>query len=358
MNFKLRAFFLLLSTVLPLACLGQDVHFSQYNFSSLPLNPALTCAYKDLQVTLNYKDQWHSMNAFQTAQVSLEMKLNQKSWVKLNRMTEGYKKKLIKGLAFGINLFSDKAGDGNMKTNNAALSIAYHILLNEKNTLSAGIMGGLIQRSIDPTDLRWNNQYSGGMYDPNNSSGEAFSTRNFLLPDYSGGLLWSYGEAGRYMTANDQKFINLGISLSHINQPKYSFLDTPEKLHKKYTIHSNMIFGIKNSHYSIAPSFLYMIQGTQMEFTFGTMIKYKIKEESKYTGIIKGTMFSLGCFYRNRDALIPCLLLEMDKYTLGLSYDSNISSLTSATAGRGGFEICLRFGSPSPFLYQNVKSRI
>jgi len=48
----------------------------------------------------------------------------------------------------------------------------------------------------------------------------------------------------------------------------------------------------------------------------------------------------------------------MDNYTLCISYDTNISTLTAATTGRGGFEICLRFGAPNPFLYQNAKSRI
>ena len=337
---------------------AQDIHFSQYNFSPLTLNPAMTSVYKDLQATLNYKDQWHTVNAYRTSEVTFEMKLNQKNWIKVDKFTEIYKRKLVKGLAFGINVFSDKAGDGKLKTTNANFSIAYHSLLNEHNTLSAGIMGGIVQRSIDPTDLRWNTQYSGGVYDPNINSGENFSNQNFIFGDYSLGLLWSYGEAAHYLTENDQKYFNLGFSLAHLNQPKYSFIGSSEKLYRKYTVHSNMLFGIKNSHYSFAPSFLFMQQGSQREITFGAMIKYKLKEESKYTGIIKGTVISAGCFYRNRDAVIPYFLLEMDKYTIGISYDTNISSLTAATTGRGGFEICLRFGTPSPFLYQNSKARI
>src|SRR5688500_4157910 len=171
------------------SAMAQDVHFSQYNFSPLTLNPAMTCAYKDLQVTLNYKDQWKVVNAYKTSEVTFEMKLNQKNWIKVDKMTETYKKKLAKGRAFGINFYSDKAGDGNLKTNDVKLSIAYHSLLNERNTLSAAIMGGLVQRSIDPTNLRWSSQYSGGVYDPNISSGENFSNQNFMFADYSLGLM-------------------------------------------------------------------------------------------------------------------------------------------------------------------------
>ena len=344
--------------LLPLFSFSQDLHFSQYNFSTLTLNPAMTAAYKDILATLNYKQQWHTVNAYTTYQATLEMKLNQKQWVKLDRMTGTYKKKLIKGLAFGMNFFSDKAGDGNMKTTQGNFSIAYHTSLNANNTLSAGLMGGLVQRSIDPVGLRWNSQYGSGVYDPNAGSTENFSAQSFTFSDYSAGLLWSYGQANSYLTANDQKFFNAGVSVSNLNQPQISFVGTSDQLYRHWTFHSNSIIGIKNSHYSLSPSFLYMQQGSQKEITFGMLIKYKLKEESKYTGIVKSTMLSLGCFYRNKDAVIPYLLFELDKYTIGISYDTNISGLTNATSGRGGFEICLRFGAPSPFLYQNAKSRM
>lgn len=337
---------------------AQDIHFSQYNFSPLTLNPAMTSVYKDVQATLNYKQQWHAVDAYTTYEATFEMKLNQKSWVKLDKMTETYKKKLIKGLAFGLNMFSDKAGDGKMRTTTGNFAIAYHALLSPNNTLSAGLMGGLVQRSIDPSGLRWNSQYPGGMYDPTAGSGENISPQSFIYGNYSAGILWSYGSASSYLTANDQKFVNAGISVSNLNHPQISFVGTSDQLYRKYTFHSNTLLGIKNSHYSIAPSFLYTQQGSQKEITFGMMVKYKIKEESVYTGVIKATVFSLGCFYRNKDAMIPYLLVEMDKYSMGISYDTNISGLTAATSGRGGFEICLRFGNPSPFLYQNSKSRI
>jgi type IX secretion system PorP/SprF family membrane protein len=334
---------------------AQDAHFSQYNFSPLTLNPALTSAYKDLQGTVNFKDQWRSMNAFRTAGAVFEMKLNQKRWTKLSRVTEGYKKKLVKGLAFGLNFFSDKAGDGAIKTTTVNLSIAYHALLNKNNTLSAGLIGGIMQRSISPDPLRWNNQYTGGIYNSATMSGENFANQNFMVPDFGMGIMWSYGSEGRYTSLNDQVFANAGASIQHLNTPSYSFLGTAEKIYRKYTFHSNTMFGIKNTHYSIAPSLLVTMQGKQKEITVGSLIKYKVREESKYTGIIKSSVISFGCFYRNKDAIIPTILLEMDRYTIGISYDTNISGLAAASSGRGGFEISLRIGTGSSFLYQNAK---
>jgi type IX secretion system PorP/SprF family membrane protein len=349
--------YLTLALLFPVFAGAQDIHFSQYNFTPLTLNPGLTSVYKDLQATVNYKQQWQSVNAYTTYGATLEMKLNQKAWTRMQKMTETYKKKLIKGLAFGLNFFSDKAGDGNLRTAIGNLSVAYHAMLNPKNTLSAGLMGGIIQRSIDPSGLRWNSQYQGGAYDPSANSGENLGTQSFLVTNYSAGILWSYGEPASYLSANDQKFLNAGLSVSNLTRPQAGFT-SGDPLYMRWTFHANSVFGIKNTHYSIAPSLLYMQQGPQREITFGMFMKYKVKEESVYTGVIKSTMFSLGCFYRNKDAIIPCLLIELDKYSIGVSYDTNISGLTAATAGRGGFEIALRFGNPSPFLYQNAKSRL
>ena len=37
---------------------AQDIHFSQFYMSPLTLNPATAGAYKDINVTTNYRDQW------------------------------------------------------------------------------------------------------------------------------------------------------------------------------------------------------------------------------------------------------------------------------------------------------------
>ena len=346
------------SCLLPAFLKAQDIHFSQYNFSPLTLNPALTSAYKDIQATLQYKDQWRSLNGFRTAAATFEMKAGQFNWIKIERLTGFFKKKLAKGLAFGVNVFSDRAGDGAMRQTQGNLSIAYHSLLDAHNTLSGGIMGGISQRTISPDALRFNNQYSGGAFDPGMMSGENFSDRSFIYGDYAAGILYSYGDGSRYMTANDQKHFNAGISFSHFSRPKQSFISTPsDQLKWKLTAHAGSLIGIPNSNCSFGPSLLYMRQGALNEFTFGALMKYMLKDNSVYTGYVKGAAFSLGCYYRNKDAVIPYFLVELGAYSLGISYDTNVSGLTYATAGRGGLEISLRFNNPTPFLYQN-RSRI
>jgi len=43
------------------------------------------------------------------------------------------------------------------------------------------------------------------------------------------------------------------------------------------------------------------------------------------------------------DAIIPVIKLEMNSFTVGMSYDANISQLSAATQGVGGFELSLSY---------------
>ena len=54
-------------------------------------------------------------------------------------------------------------------------------------------------------------------------------------------------------------------------------------------------------------------------------------------------------YYRTGDAFIPTVMLEVASFSVGISYDVNVSGLTEASNGKGGMEISLRFINPNPF---------
>jgi len=49
----------------------------------------------------------------------------------------------------------------------------------------------------------------------------------------------------------------------------------------------------------------------------------------------------LGVWYRLQDALIPYVGLQLNAYKIGLTYDVNVSTLTTASYLRGGFELTM-----------------
>ena len=54
--------------------------------------------------------------------------------------------------------------------------------------------------------------------------------------------------------------------------------------------------------------------------------------------------------YRGKDAFIGVVQYEIKNYVIGLSYDINVSKLTSSTTGRGAYEISLRYMGVSEYL--------
>lgn len=339
---KKSVFVLLTCSLAFLLSSGQDIHFSQHLFTPLHLNPASVGAGHDVQAIMNYKNQWSSVDTrFRTFDLSYDMKLNNK------KVKDGF-------WAGGITAFSDKAGDSKMGTMQINGMAGYHVILNPKSTFGGAAMVGYAQRSISYDALRWANQYNGMSYDASLSSGEPVGGNSLSYLDLGAGVLYTYKKAEGYMTGNDQLKINAGLSAYHFHQPKYSFYGSNEKLYMKIVAHGDALIGLKNTPLSLHTSFLYFRQGPAQEIYFGTMVKYMLREESKYTGYVKGAAVSGGCYYRHRDAIVPAFMIEMGQYAFGVSYDVNVSKLKSASFGRGGIEFAFRFVNPNPFIFKSA----
>jgi len=344
---KITIISIVLFTAIQFRCFAQDIHFSQFNEAPMLLNPALTGAFNgDHRAILNYKNQWGSVaKPYQTYAFSYDAGL--------------FKQKLQTGyLGIGISVFKDIAGDMKFGTTQANLSVAYHQELNENNELTAGIQGGYTGRSLDPSGEQWDNQYDGiSGFDGSLPSGETSTFQNFSYGDFSGGLVWNYFSKEMYSTANNALKLNLGGCVEHINQPKLSFYQMKDdKLWLKYAVHGGAWIGIKNTNTSIIPSAVFWKQGSSQEITAGSMFRFRLKEESKYTGFVKEFAFSLGGFYRVNDAVIASTQFELGSWALGMSYDVNVSGLKAASNGRGGLEVYLRYISPNPFKTKTNKS--
>jgi type IX secretion system PorP/SprF family membrane protein len=329
---------------------AQDIHYSQYNLAPLIINPAQAGAYRNFEVIANYKSQWSSISphAFKTMMVNYDGRLMQKKWKK-------------KWLAAGLNIFNDKAGEGDMITTQANVSLGYHALLSSRSTLGGALLGGFAQRSTNYNNFAWDEQYQNGNYAISNATGEVSpqnyqNTNKFVYPDLGAGVLYQYAKEERYTSSNDMVAIHAGFSLFHLNQPAYSFYGSSEKLYGKMVAHADILFGIKNTNLSLMPGFIYMKQGPSSEIYSGCFFRYKLREESKFTGFVKGTSLVVGTHLRVGDAFVPSVQLEIAEYTLGISYDVNISGLKNVTSRRGGFEIALRYGNLSQFLYKSAAS--
>ena len=312
--------------------IGQDVHFSQYDRVPLMVNPALTGVFPgNHRAMLNYRDQWAGVAPFKTYGLAYDAAI-----------LRG--KLSSKFLGVGLMAFKDEAGDTHLSTTQVNISVSSIITINDRQNISAGIQGGFAQRSINAGAIQWGAEYEENIgYQA--IPGVSIDHENFSYGDFSAGLAWYYSSGETNMTSNDQLNVTAGVALYHLNQPAQLFDE--EVLHQQIVAHAGASIGIKNTNLAFAPSVLFLRQGPLGEINVGGLIRYTLREESRHTGLLKEKALYLGSYYRVGDALIPTLILEIASYSVGLSYDLNLSALKAATKGQGGFEISLRYIAPN-----------
>ena len=304
-----------------------DMHFSQFSYSPTTLNPATTGAFDGLwRINLNYKDQWRNISApFTTIGGSFDMP------ILTDKITDG-------ALAFGVAFFNDKAGDLDYSTNSFTLSLAANKSIDKRNNFSLGLSGGFGSRglSADAGKQEWDNQYQQGSgYNSDLSSQESSKLENFVYGDFNAGLLWRYEK--------EKTEFHAGFSVYHINSPKLTFYNSSEKLDPRMVFHGGSQIGLKGKPLYFLPQYLFMIQGNQMENNAGMLVKYMLREGTKFSGTVEDVAVYIGGWYRFGDAAIANIRLDFKNFSAGVSYDFNLSNLKVASAGRGGIEFSLSY---------------
>lgn len=304
---------------------AQDIHFSQFKNSPVMINPAQTGFFKGAhRFVSNNRSQWGSFTVpYRTFSFSYDMQ-------------PAYR--LIKKdmLGVGFWFYGDKAGDSEMGTIQASLSLSYILSLNseDNNYLGIGFMGAWAQRSMSYSKLYFDQQFNGEFYDPTLYSGEATGDKSYDYFDFDVGVHWRY-------TPEDDEFYNLGISLSHITQPKQSFLDDENsRLPMKGIAYGNFSIPVMPDQ-SIIPGFMAAFQGTASEIVAGADYKFVFSHNS-----MTYTALSPGIYYRIGDAVIVSTYLDYQRWRFGTSYDINVSDLNDASRGFGGLELSVIYKLP------------
>ena len=318
---------------------AQDVHFTMFHAAPIVLNPAATAVFDGtFRASTNFRTQWRSVsNPYNTFSFT----------------AEGAAFKDRGGTAhmgIGLSAYRDIAGTTNFGTTKVDLALSGIIQLDDYQTLSIGLKGGWAQHSMSPDRMEWDAQWTGIEYDGSLSSNETFGFGSSSFFDYGAGLMWTYGTAASTLASHDKFAAEIGLAYHHLSRP---FLATNfgevDRLHPRYVFHADMQYATPYSKLALKPRVSAINQGPALEVNLGMMFRYLIKEGSKYTGNIKGLAVSLGAYYRVLDAVSPSIEVELAGFTLGYSYDINVSGLTPASFARGGSEIYLKFQNPNPF---------
>jgi type IX secretion system PorP/SprF family membrane protein len=297
---------------------GQDIHFTQFDYAPLFLNPANTGNFNgDYRVSGNFRNQWKgSVNPFRTSLISFDKQiyvLNQK-------------------IGVGAFFVNDEAGAGKLTYNKLYGSLGYSTIINN-NGIGAGLQVGYVFGKVNSWGLF---DYGDGTFTAPN--GEDLANTNYL--DINFGI--NYKRSFKIFQPE------AGLSLLHVNKPTKSFVDDKsEKESMRFMLYSTFKTNINDKIY-ITPKLLVSSINSNKENIIGAEAGYNIIG-------VKSTVKRVFCgaYIRNNitglDALMTQVGTTIGRLDIGISYDIYLSDINKSGNMRA-FEVTFIYKSISTIL--------
>jgi len=310
---------------------AQDIHFSQFYLSPLTLNPAMTGVMNcNVRLVANYRNQWASVlrsNAFNTYSVSYDQR------IPVGRYDY---------FGVGGSFWGDRAGRSEFGQVEGKLSASYSKRMggdrSQSHYLVAGVDGGILQRSVNFANLRWGTQHDGeGGFNGGLDSFESFDSDNVLVGDLSAGLLW-------FSVMEENNFF-IGGAYHHLNRANVAFQDAdPDLLFSRFTVHAGGEFALSNK-VGLVPGVVAMVQGPSLQVNSGASFRFTLqKSRFEYQALQFGAWTRISNRLESgihADAFILSSRFDYNDFSLGFSYDINVSTLRAASNSNGAFEFAL-----------------
>lgn len=339
MKFKILLLFATIWLFSSQSASAQDIHFTQYNMSPLTLNPANIGRFQGtVRIGGIYRNQWSSLTSNEWSTPALYAD---------SPLLRGFRKKDWIGV--GLGFFTDKSGVGGLVNSAAQLGAAYHLAVDKKgnSVLTIGAQFGQASRKTDVLAYEFEDGIiaSGGTGDlyQDSKSGDQVGKNDALNKNFQD------INAGVILTSKLNKKMNMhiGVSMLHLTKPNYSLVsgsggtttggpDT-EKLPRRLNIHGQ--FNVEmNPRWTFNPTFLFQSHSGADEIVLQAMTGYKLKEKEKESIIL-----NFGVGYRMRDAANLLLGMQKGPLQVGFAYDVNVSSLSTFSNYRGGWELAANY---------------
>ncbi len=317
---------------------AQDPHYSQFYASPLNFNPALAGTVGGtFRINTIYRDQWTTVLEDPMTSFSLGADI---------KLTLDDKKRNPDLLGLGISFNTDRIRTFDLNTTSVSLMAGFHKSLDERKTkyLGAGLMFGVVQRSINYEDLVFQDQFN-ALDAFNLPTSEAFPSNNFGFLDMGGGITYLY--------KHDGIRFNAGAAYYHFNRPNVSFyseetcancaVETENLLKPRLTAHAALTIDQSES-FALSPRILIQLQEEHKEFTLGNNFILKFPEKP-------GTAVHLGAWVRgvqNVDGIGPESIIflmgyQKENISFGFSYDHHLNDLITDRLGMNAFEFSITY---------------
>jgi len=267
-----------------------DAQMSHYMFNTIGYNPAFAGANGLINATFLHRTQWAGFkNAPSTQFISGDMSLDRLGGV-------------------GLSIVNDKLGYE--KALNIRLMYAYHYKVSDDLKISGGLGLGVLNKSLDGTQL---------IYENMNDVNAITSNESQITPNID------FGIAGEY------KDLTLGFSFSHVNQSldKATFSKPPRHMY----LFAQYAYAL-NETIDIVPSIYFKNSSFISQFELSALGVY----DEKFWG---------GLSYRMQESLVIIAGVSiMNGIKIGYSYDLNTGPIKTYSSGSHEIMLSASFKKP------------
>jgi hypothetical protein len=301
---------------------SQDLHYADVQSMNLWYNQSLKLD-KQKDVRFNFRDiKYQSLLAFRNASIMVNIPFVKKG-------PEGFdKKSFVSATAAGS---FDRSNKGVFKNNTGMLGLSFSQRLSSNDLyLSLGFQGTHTNSRLGEL---------GGSFFPDqfDQYGPIPSvSRDPLRVGRSYG--WASINSGLSIFQNNKSVEwYTGVSMRHLNRP-YTDEQKTKDFRLKPTLGVQAGFTVKNEINQFGVYGITNWKAEAAEYLIGARVQHSLDEPSNGN---EGSAVGVGFAFRVRDAVIPNLQLKLNKTTIAVHYDVNISGLRAAGYSRQGVELVI-----------------
>ena len=301
---------------------AQDLHFTNYDYAPLYLNPAQTGDFAGTaRASGIFREQFSSfieepfVTGMGAAEVNFNFALRKQDWTSV-----------------GLAVHFDQVGALSLQNTGTLLSLGYHYALDKKRKSVLTLAGqySLFQRTIkgqwNPEDMILTGSTADlGLFENFDSNG---SGNNFNV-----GLQYN-------TKISKTNSFELGASMYHILQPTEKDNFAPRRITAHGSLYTQLNKKVALEYaafYSTATNVNNLMLQVRSYFSFN---KQKRVDRKKVT--IDRGQFMFGLGYRANDALLFLTGYEYKKWQFGVSYDMTVSSASNYNNYYGAIELGIR----------------
>lgn len=297
---------------------GQYFQYSQYNYASQRVNPAMVASSSYASLGLLYRQQATG------GDVDLKSSFVSAAYPMLNRRTGQ------RWAGIGVTAMDDRA-DAIFKTQEASLSYAVNIPLSRFTTLSLGVKGLYLQRRINLDGLFTGEQFiSDRGFDRSIANGENLHYLRSDFFTFSSGMYWQQTDRAGGRVAY------FGLSIFDFNRPDDSFAGVQSQLSSTMVFHG----GVRIYHdrqLSFSPELLFTRSASNNVINMGAVTSYFIDPSPKAQNV---RIDILTKYVAGRSGILG-LQWHSENFSVGCSYDFPVAqkNIGNTSAFEVGLEL-------------------